>query len=238
MDEQIVSLIDNYQPNPQAVALVRRVPKVLIAGISGAGKNSTIDKLLETKKFHFIVSHTTRKPRKNNGVMEKDKTSFHFIDFNQVIKMLKNHEFVEVKWVHRHNIYGTAVSEFQKISTQDKTAIADVDIGGVEEYMKLAPETTKPIFILPPSFDIWQQRFQFRYQGHAGEDDLKTRLHSAVQEIEHVLSKSYFSIVINDDLDNAVTQVQAIVNGELQSGAERRYGFKVAHELLEAMRAS
>ena len=238
MNEQIVKLINDYQPTQETIEIVKRVPKVFIVGIAGAGKNVMINQLLKTDKFHYIVSHVTRPPRENNGTLEKEGVEYHFITMDQAFIMLENHEFVEAKWVHRQNAYATSPKEFTDCESEGKVAIADIDVAGVEEYMKISPETTKPIFILPPDFSTWQQRFKSRYEGRLGEGEFQRRMFTAAQEIEQVLSKNYYSIIINDDLDDAVTQVLSIANGEPQPDSAWRHGSKVAHQLLEAMRTS
>lgn len=238
MDAQLASLISSYQPTHETAELVRKVPKVFLVGIAAAGKNVLLRKLLETGKFYEIVTYTTRPPRTNNGKAEQNGVEYYFIDMAKAISMLENHEFVEAKWIHRQNLYGTVAREFQKASEQGKVAIADVDVRGVDEYIEIARETTKPIFVLPPDFDTWQQRFKARYEGRLGEGEFQRRLHTAAQEIEHVLSKDYYSIVINDNLEDASTQVMAIANGEPQPEAAWRRGSQVAHKLLEAIRSS
>ncbi len=238
MDDELQKLISNYQPTEKTVELVKSVPKVFVVGISGAGKNTILRKVVESGKYREIVSQTTRPQRENAGKLEVDGKEYFFIDKPRAIEMLKNHDFVEAKWIHRQTLSGTTASEFQKASEEGKIAIADIDVHGVEEYMKLSPDNTTSIFILPPDFDTWEKRFKARYEGHVGRGDFQARLHSAAQEIEHVLSKDYFSIIINDNLDDAVTQVLSIANGEPQSDHAWRHGSKVAHELLEAMRSS
>ena len=71
-----------------------------------------------------------------------------------------------------------------------------------------------------------------------GEGEFQRRLHTAAQEIEHVLGKHYYSIIINDDLNDAAQQIESIAGGEEQSDIAWQRGSKVAHELLEAIRTS
>lgn len=236
MDEQLSSLLDNYQPSDETVALLHSVSIVLIAGISAAGKNTIINKLLESGKYHFVISHVTRPLRTNNGVMETDGVQYHFISKSQAIELLQKREFVEAKWVHNQDVYGTSVEEFRKCRDEHKMAVADVNVEGVAEYMQIAPNSTTPIFILPPDFQTWQQRFKARYEGQLSDNDFQARQYSVKQEIEHVLGKDYFSIVINDDLEQAVAQVQSIVDGNPQSDTDWQRGSHVAHELLEQIR--
>lgn len=238
MDEQISKLIYEYQPTQESIELVRSVPKVFIVGIAAAGKDTLRKKIVASGKYYEIVTNTTRPPRSNGGKMETDGVEYYFIDKQKAIDMLQNHDFVEAKWVHRQNLYGTSVDEFRKAREQDKLVITDIDVAGIDEYMKIAPESTKPIFVLPPDFNTWEKRFKARYEGGLGEGEFQRRMFTAAQEIEHVLSKHYYSIVINDDLDDAAHQVQEIADGKQQSEFSWQRGSKVAHDLLEKMRTS
>ncbi len=238
MDEQLQQLIHSYKPADEFIDTIKSVPKVFLVGIAAAGKNAVLQKVIESGDYYELITCTTRPPRSNGGQMEKEGDEYYFISKQKAIDMLLGHEFVEAKWVHRQNLYGTTVSEFKKAKSLNKKAIADIDVAGVDEYMKFAAESTKPIFILPPNFDIWEQRFKARYEGLLGEGEFQRRLYTAAQEIEHALSQHYYSIIINDDLEDATLQIQSIANGEDQSDISWQRGSKVAHELLEAIRAS
>src|SRR5712691_7859904 len=97
MESELQELVDHYKVPSQVVTLVKNTPIVLLVGVSGAGKDTIKHHLLATGKYHHIVSHTTRKPRENGGVMEQDGVEYHFIDQARAIQMLKDGEFVEAK---------------------------------------------------------------------------------------------------------------------------------------------
>lgn len=235
MDKEIEILLNNYQPSAATIESLQSVDKLFLVGISGAGKDTIIKKLLKTGQYHLIVSHTTRKPRKNHGVMETDGVEYHFVNYSQLHRMLQKQEFVEAKR-YGNNIYGTSIAEFKKAKGDHKIAVADIEVQGVKEYMDISPNTTKPIFLLPPNFDTWKQRFSARYEGIVGEGEFYDRMQTAVNEIEHILSCDYFSIIINDDLDDTVMQVEALANGAKQEDRDWQYGSHVARKLLEAMK--
>lgn len=235
MDEQLKRILDNYSPSESTKKLVRSVQTILLVGISGAGKNTITGHLLKTGKFHIITSHTTRLPRKNHGVMEKDGLEYHFVSIKKIYDMLTNGEFVEAKR-YAGNVYGTSVNEFVKTAEENKNAIADIEVQGVAEYMSISPETVKPIFLIPPNFKTWQERFYARYEGVTGKSGMHERMQAAIEELKYLLHHPYFSIIVNDNLTEAVDQVQSIVDGEIQTDAAQRYGQKVANELLSDMK--
>jgi guanylate kinase len=235
VDDQLNTLIDTYQPTQATKELLQSMRIVLLVGISGAGKNTIMQQLLQSDDFHFVISHTTRPPRKNRGILERDGVEYHFVSHETMYAMLTKGEFVEAK-KYTNNIYGTSVKEFELAANDNKIAVADVEVQGVEEYMSISPQTVIPIFLLPPNFEMWRERFYARYEGITGQSGIHERMQTAVSEIQYVLHHPHFSIVVNDNLDEAVVHVRDIINGEVDSEVAERYGQKVAYRLLEQMK--
>jgi guanylate kinase len=224
--------LEHYKPSAQTVELIRNTPILLLVGVSGAGKGSIKQKLLETGQYHHIVSHTTRGPRENNGVLEQDGSEYHFINLTEAEKMLDEQTYVEAK-IYSGNVYGTSASEIQQAHDENKIALTDIEVQGVAEYKALAPEV-KAIFILPPSYEVWQQRLAKRYEGKVDPDDIHRRMQTAKKELQEALSKDYFRFVINDDLGKAVEAVDAIAHGA-PAGKESETARLLASELLEKL---
>jgi guanylate kinase len=214
LDDRLRHKVDEYTPSAEVLAPIRDTPLLFLVGITGAGKNTTLDHLLRDypDQYHFIVSHTTRAPRENHGVMEEDGKQYHFISPADVYEMLDAGAFIEVQPVHT-SVYGTSVQEVLLAKQQNKIAITDMDIQGVDYCMGLGLNA-KSVFMLPPNYDIWFERFKARYGGRVHHHDLAVRLQSAVKEIEHALQTDYFYILINDDIDEAVELVNDIAHGK------------------------
>lgn len=199
-----------------AVELLQKARVAFVVGVSGAGKNTILKELLKTGKYRLIISHTTRRPRENHGVLELDGQDYHFIDQNIAGSMLKNNEFIEAK-IYSENVYGTSLEEVEKAYAEGKIAISDIEVQGVSEYMKISSFVT-PVFILPPDFDTWQKRLRVRYAGkQPDESDMRKRMETAKKELEEALSKDYFEFVINDELSRAVAAVDEIAHGKLSA---------------------
>ncbi len=203
--------IATYQPSEATRNLVRATPKLFLVGISGAGKDTILHRLLQTGEYHATVSHTTRPPRANNGVMERDGVEYHFITLEQAEQMLDAGAYIEAK-LYGTNVYGTSVSELQIAHDEHKIAVTDIEVQGVAEYMAIDP-TTKAVFILPPSYEVWQERFMKRYGSESDTSDTEARMKTALFELEHALAMPYFDFVINDSLDEAVRDITGIVSG-------------------------
>lgn len=230
----IQTLIENYQPTETAVELVKKANIALLAGISGAGKDTIKKRLLQDVTFSDIVSHTTRPPRRNNNRPEIDGVDYHFIDLEQAEQMVKNREFIEAKFVHG-TVYGTSVAELQRIYEAGQSAITDIDVQGVAEYEALAPDNIS-IFLVPPDCQTWLERLKTRYvNDEEFQSEWPKRRDSAIRELKHVLEVPYYHVVINDDLDRAVCVCREIINrGDLfnQKDDEARLA---ARGLLDAI---
>jgi len=183
----IEDLITNYQPTESTIELVKSTKIALLAGISGAGKDTIKKQLLKSSEFRDIVSHTTRAPRANNGCAEQDGIDYHFIDSQTAENMLQNNEFIEAKFVHG-TVYGTSVAELRLAHDQNRVAITDIDVQGVEEYERLAPDSIA-IFIVPPNSQTWIERLKKAY----------------------ALEVPYYHVIINDDLERAIRVTEEII---------------------------
>ena len=207
---EIEKLIAEYQPVESTIQLVRDTKIALLAGISGAGKDTIKKQLLKLPEFRDIVSHTTRPPRINNGRAEQDGIDYHFIDQKIAEEMLMSHKFIEAKFVHG-TVYGTSAAELQLAHDQNRVAITDIDVQGVAEYEQLAPERIA-IFIVPPDYKTWLERLKKRY---ATEEDFQVewpkRHQSAIKELAHALEVPYYHVIINDDLERAVRVTEEII---------------------------
>ena len=211
MENIIQTLVNDYKPSVDTKKLVSETPIVLLVGVTGAGKDTIKHKLLSKGDFHHIISHTTRLPRENNGVMEQDGNEYHFISLSDATLMLKSGAYVEAKLVHG-TIYGTSVSEIKAAHDNKKIAITDVDVQGVTEFKDISNNVIA-IFVVPPSYEEWQSRLLARY-GYAGAspEDVDRRMKSAVQELEQALNMPYYHFIINDDLERTVEKANTIAH--------------------------
>lgn len=204
--------VASYTLSADAINLVKNAHIVLLVGIAGAGKDTLKKELLRSSDFRDIVSHTTRPPRKNNGVMETDGIEYHFIDQKEATEMIDNQKFVEVKNVHGETIYGTSVAEIQAGYDAGKISITDIDVQGVDEYKQISQKVVA-LFLLPPSYDVWRDRLSKRYEStDAFEAEWPKRRASAIKELKRALSVPYYHFIINDDLARTARVAREIAN--------------------------
>lgn len=198
----IESLVDTYRTPKEAVQVVKNTKIALLVGISGAGKDTIKKGMLARPGFGEIISHTTRAPRENSGVMEKNGVDYHFITLETAKQMLEREDFIEAKLVHG-TVYGTATDDVVAAG-RDGVAITDLDVQGVAEYREISDEVVA-IFVIPPSYDEWLQRLKRRYTTE--EEFMREwpkRRESAISELKHALEVPYYHCVINDDINRAV----------------------------------
>lgn len=229
--------IAQYEPNEAAIELVRQTRITLLVGISGAGKDTIKRRLLEDGAYRDIVSHTTRAPRRNNGVMEVPDEDYHFIDLATAEQMIARQQFVEVKYVHG-TVYGTSVGELKKSYDDHKIAITDIDVQGVAEYKDLSQQVVA-LFILPPNFSTWCQRLRARYESDDAFDaEWPKRRDSAIRELTHALELPYYHFIVNDELDEAVRIANEITqHGDVFYRKDDELRLR-ARDLLDAIKMS
>lgn len=235
--EDISELVANYKLSDETIDLVKKTPIVLLVGISGAGKDTIKHRLLETGDYHHIVSHTTRSPRENAGVLEQDGADYHFISHDIATQMLQKGEYVEAK-KYGDNIYGTSSAEIAAAQQTGKIAITDLEVQGVAEYKEISSNVIA-LFILPPTFSEWQRRLQSRY-GDKGADplDMAKRMATAILELEEALSKPYYHFIINDDLETAINSADKIAHNHDEFTKVDDTVHEQAQKLLTDLRAS
>lgn len=215
LDEQIRQKVISYHPDPEKFAHLRDIPLLFIVGISGAGKNAISTKLKaeHPTEYHQLVTNVTRAPRKNNGVLEQDGVDYHFISMDTARSMLDSYQYIEAN-IYSNNVYGTSVAELESARQRNRIVIGDIDVNGVANFVRLGLHAL-PVFVLPPSYDVWQQRLTSRYpSGQIDQADWLARMKIARREITHALETDYFHFVINDNLSLAVETVNKIAHGE------------------------
>lgn len=173
----------------------------VISGPSGCGKSTLVKHVLKSRAgIDFSVSYTTRQPRDN----EVDSKDYYFISDDTFNQMIQDHAFAEWATVHGH-LYGTAKKELGKKGT-NQDLLLDIDVQGAEQIREKMKKGIF-IFILPPSYAELKKRLEQR--GQESPASIRKRLDMARKEIRSYSQFDY--IIINDGLEEAVEQLEAIV---------------------------
>ncbi len=231
MNSKLLEKLNSYKPPKSATTLIGNTEVVFFVGVTGAGKDTIMKRLLKCPDYHLIVSHTTRSPRVNHGILETNGVDYHFIDFETAENMLDNGGYIEAK-VFSNNIYGTSLAEIQMAHDEGKIALADIEVQGVAEYYAISKNIT-PIFIIPPDFDTWHERLNKRHHGNQiDSDEMILRMKTAETELQEALTKTYFEYVINDDLEDAIKIADSIAHGH-KSKSKNHEAKIIAEKLLK-----
>lgn len=232
MDIATRNLIQGYKPSQEVIDLVESTKIVLLCGITGAGKNTVLDRLLERDNYEKIITSTTREPRENDGVMEQHGIDYYFFSTEQALENIKNKVYFEVAPVHE-KINGVTADEIRRHHVKQSVAVTHVDYQGVDYFKKYSPSTIA-IFLIPPSYEVWMERLMKRYDTESDfREAWPPRRNSAIKELEWALHHNDLRIIINDDLDMTVKRVEAIIHGEKASTGGRDQ----AQEILDRLKA-
>jgi guanylate kinase len=185
----------------------------VITAPSGTGKTTIIRAIRESGiGVGYCVSHTTREPRHG----EIPGKHYHFITRRDFESMVDAGQFIEWAYVYGH-LYGTSYSSMESQLSSGKDILLDLDIQGSEAIKRRFPESLS-IFILPPSIEALKERLKKR--GANDTKDVDLRMKKAAEEIMGF--GEYDFIVVNDDLEQAVHEIEAIILSE-RARTKRRY---------------
>ena len=184
----------------------------IISGPSGVGKSTVLSALLEKRSnVYFSVSATTRDPRPG----ELDGSHYHFMDVDSFRKWIAMDQFLEYA-EYVGNFYGTPKRFVDEAMEQGKDVILDIEVQGAIQVTSKRPDTVR-IFIAPPSWSELERRLTER--GTDSKDKIQKRLLRAKVEFQTAHTYDYF--VINDTVENAVKELDAIMTAEHCKPKER-----------------
>lgn len=184
---------------------MRKGKTFIISGPSGVGKSTVLKSLLEKREnVYFSVSATTRPPREG----EEDGVHYHFINVDTFRDWIGKHEFLEYA-EYVGNFYGTPKKYVDAAMDSGRDVILDIEVQGAIQVVSKRPDTVR-IFIAPPSWDELERRLVER--GTDSQEKIQKRLLRAKVEFQTAHTYDYF--VINDTVENAVRELDAIMTAE------------------------
>lgn len=181
----------------------------IISAPSGSGKSTLVNELRkQVTGIDFSISWTTRAPRGS----EENGREYYFATREEFERKIAEGAFLEHAEVFG-NLYGTGRQSLEEARRQGHDLLLDIDVQGAAQVRKATPEAVS-IFVLPPNPKQLRTRLRnrFRSEGQMNEADLYRRLSEASKEIENYQDYTY--VLINDILDRAVAQLEAIVQAE------------------------
>jgi len=177
---------------------------LIVSGPSGSGKSTLVEKILQLAGTMLSVSCTTRPPRRT----ESEGKWYNFVSEAEFQRMVAAGEFLEYARVFGKNWYGTPRKWLDEAEAQHRDLVLEIDVQGALQVKQKLPGAIS-VFVLPPSSAELERRIRARGQDSA--DEIRRRLERARQEM--LSYSSYDFAIINDDLERAGREAQAIALG-------------------------
>ena len=187
---------------------------LIVSGPSGSGKSTLVQKILELPGTMPSISCTTRARR----ATEASGKCYDFVSEADFDAMVARGEFLEYARVFGKHSYGTPKKWLEESRKRGLDLVLEIDVQGAAQVKEKLPESVA-IFILPPSRQELERRLRSRAQD--SEEEIARRLAKAREEIA-AFGKYYDFCVVNEDVERAGCEAQAIVTALRCSTARRR----------------
>ncbi len=179
---------------------------IIISGTTCAGKGTIIQKLLERNpNLELSISYTSRPMRGG----EENGRDYYFVTQEEFEKKIQQGDFLEYAEVHYGKYYGTPKMELEEKLESGRDVILEIEVQGAQQVKEMFPETIL-IFILAPSMEEVKRRIKMR--GLENNEQIVKRFEKAYREINEINQYNY--VVVNDNLEEAITKVESILISE------------------------
>lgn len=177
----------------------------IISSPSGGGKGTIIREVLRTvPNIGYSVSFTTRAIREG----EENGKHYHFVSHEYFENLIKQGEFLEYAEVHG-NYYGTSKRKVEQETLAGRDIILEIDVQGAALVREKAPDAVG-VFILPPSFEVLQERLTARQT--ETDENLALRLKNSRNEVKEFSNFDY--VIVNNEVTKAVLDLQSVIYAE------------------------
>jgi len=177
---------------------------IIITAPSGAGKTSITRYLLNKyPKLSFSISAATRLPRGE----EKNGVDYYFMTTADFQQKIKENAFIEWEMVYEGKYYGTLKSELERIWSEGKTPMLDIDVKGAIHVQKQYPNNSLSLFIVPPSVEELRKRLELR--GTETPETIEPRINKANYELS--FKEQFNHAIVNDELQKACIATEEVV---------------------------
>lgn len=178
---------------------------MVLSGPSGVGKDAVLRQMKELDRGrHFTITATTRALRPG----EEDGVDYLFLDRDTFHQMMRQREFLECAQVYG-NWYGVPRTQVKEALDRGLDVVIKADVQGADSIKSDVPESVL-IFLMPPSPQELERRLRERKTETT--PDLELRIRTAMEELHQISIFDY--AVVNNDLETAVSQIDAIITAE------------------------
>lgn len=207
------------------VEIARRGLMLVLSSPSGAGK-TTLSRLLlaaEGEQVAMSVSTTTRAPRPG----EVEGKDYHFVDEATFARLVREGAFLEHATVFG-KFYGTPAAVVEAALNRGQDVLFDIDWQGTQQLAQKMPKDLVRVFVLPPSTAELERRLRAR--GQDSPEVVTGRMAKAAEEISHWAEYDY--VIVNDDLQETLQKIRAILLAERQKRDRQTGLFEFVRGLL------
>ena len=177
---------------------------LILSGPSGCGKSTLLKEVYKKiSDYYFSISTTTRSPREG----EVHGVDYFFVTKEEFENDIKNDDFLEYALVHG-NYYGTSLKPINEALNEGKLVIFDIDVQGHEIVRNKLNDIVTSVFITTPSLSELENRLKSRNTDSS--EVISNRIKNAKEEIKSFQEYDY--LIINDDLQEATTQLVSIAS--------------------------
>lgn len=185
---------------------------IIFSAPSGSGKTTIVKHLLKVNpKLGFSISACTRDKRGRNEINGKD---YYFLTPEEFKEKIDNDAFVEWEEVYEGNFYGTLKSEIDRIWSEGKHVIFDVDVKGGLHLKDYFGDSALAVFVKVPSLDDLKDRLRDR--NTEDEKSLSQRIFKA--KFEMTFENKFDITLINRDLENSLKEAERLVDNFIKAG--------------------
>ena len=191
----------------------------VFAAPSGAGKTTLVHAIVtKHPELRFSISYTTRAPRIN----EANGVDYLFVDKDEFMRLRDAGEMLEYAVVF-DNYYATSRSQVEKHLADNRNVVLEIDWQGARQVRESMPDCVT-IFILPPSLQELERRLRDRRTDRPAI--IERRLRDARSDMSHW--DEFDHVIINDKLDDAVVELEAVLMGEGDNSSTRNPALREA----------
>ncbi len=188
---------------------------IVISGPSGVGKDTVIQRMKERNlPFHFVVTATTRPPRAN----ERHGVDYFFVSHDEFAEMIEHNELLEYAIVY-NDYKGIPKAQVRRALASGKDVIMRIDVQGAATIRALCPEAVL-IFLTTGSEGELVTRLTARKT--ETPEGLKLRIATARKEMQRIVEFDYVVTNPEDQLDEAVDTILAIIHAEHHRVEQRK----------------
>lgn len=194
---------------------------IVVSGPSGCGKGTVLGEIKDKLGLCYSVSATTRAMREG----EVDGVNYHYLQKSQFEKLIAEDKVLEYT-TYCGNYYGTLREEVENKRNQGQDVLLEIEVVGAANVKRLCPDAVL-IFIAPPSIHELERRL--RKRGTETEEVIAERVSQAEREIK--CAENYDYIIVNGELEKAVSDVSSVITAEKISAQNKE---KIIVEVLNS----